>query len=58
LILSISSCASITTNPGLGYARTGKKAEKISAQIGVPQSIILREGLDIAIRKFRKKHRI
>ena len=32
--------------------------KKISAKTGVPQSIILREGLDIAIKKFRKKHRI
>jgi hypothetical protein len=35
-----------------------KILKKISGTTGITQSIILHEGLDIAIKKFRKKHRI
>jgi Ribbon-helix-helix domain len=35
-----------------------KALKRLSAKTGIPQSVIVRDGLDFAIKKYRKKHRI
>jgi hypothetical protein len=35
-----------------------KTLKSLSAKTGVPQSVIVRQGVDIAIKKFKKKHRL
>jgi hypothetical protein len=35
-----------------------KALKRLSAKTGIPQSVIVRDGIDLAMKQFRKKHRI